>query len=438
MKDIDSIIKELITTLGDEYNVLKYVYNKNKQFIPGITPVYYSGPYWDDREVTAAIKSLLVGDWLSSGEQVKLFENAFVLKNNQKYGLMVNSGSSANLVIISALKKYYNWQDKDEVIVSVVGFPTTIAPIVQNNLVPVFIDIEMKSLNFDINLIESKITNKTKAIFGSPVLGNPFNIDQVMKLCEKYNLKFIMDNCDSLGSQWNGKYLNEYAIASSYSLYCAHIISTGEGGLITSDDSKLMRLFRSFVSWGRSCVCTGSSNLLPYGCCGNRFAKWIPEYDGVVDHKYVFENVGYNLKPLDLQGAIGLVQLDKIDEIINKRINNKNYIGNCFKKYMMDLVEIPEELPQAITVWFGTPIICKTKNIKMKLVKYMESKKIQTRNYFAGNILLHEGYKHLGNFRDYPEANKVLDLVFFIGASPQYDIEILNYIEQTIKSFKYE
>jgi CDP-6-deoxy-D-xylo-4-hexulose-3-dehydrase len=438
MKDIDSIILELINSLGDDFKVLKYVYNKNKQFIPGITPVYYAGPYWNEKEVIAAIKSLLVGDWLSSGEQVKLFENAFALKHNQKYGLMVNSGSSANLVMISTLKKYYNWQDKDEIIVSVVGFPTTIAPIVQNNLTPIFIDIEMKSLNFDINLIESKITNRTKAIFGSPVLGNTFNIDQILQLCKKYNLKFIMDNCDSMGSQWKGKYLNEYSIASSYSQYSAHHICCLEGGVVLSDNRELIQMARSFAWWGRECFCVGSSNLLPQGSCGNRFAKWLPEYDGIVDHKYVFTNIGYNLKPLDLQGSVGLVQLDKLDEIHTKRIYNKKYIGNCFNKYLSNLVEIPEELPEAITSWFGTPVICKTKDIKGKLVKYIENKKIQTRNYFAGNILLHEGYKHLGGYKDYPKANEVLDRVFFIGASPHYTTEILSYIEQTIKNFKYE
>jgi CDP-6-deoxy-D-xylo-4-hexulose-3-dehydrase len=302
----------------------------------------------------------------------------------------------------------------------------------------VFIDIEMNSLNFDIDLIESKITNKTKAIFGSPVLGNPFNIDRVIDLCKKYNIMFIMDNCDSLGSQWNGKYLNEYAESSSFSFYPAHHCTCGEGGLVSTNNKELIQIARSLAWWGRDCFCVGSSNLLSHGSCGNRFAKWLPEYDGVVDHKYVFKNIGYNLKPLDLQGAIGLVQLDKLDEIHNKRMYNKKYIGDCFKKYMADLVNIPDELSEAVTSWFGTPIICKTKDIKVKLVKYMESKKIQTRNYFAGNILLHEGYKHLGNFRDYPEANKVLDQVFFIRASPQYDTEILQYIEQTIKSFEYE
>jgi len=435
MKDIDLMIKELISSLGEEFKVLKYVYNSNREFIPGATPVYYSGPYWEEDEVVEAIKSLLVGDWLSSGEKVKTFENVFAHKINQKYAVMVNSGSSANLTMFAALKKFYNWQDQDEIIVSVVGFPTTLAPIIQNNLKPIFIDIEMSTLNFDLNLIDDKITSKTKAIIASPVLGNPFDFDKLIDICDKHNLKLILDNCDSLASKWKGKYLNEYAIASSNSFYPSHHISTGEGGMVISDEKEIIRLARSFAWWGRDCFCVGAGNLIQNGSCGNRFDKWLDGYDGIIDHKYLFTNIGYNLKPLDLQGAIGLVQLKRFEEIHEKRKRSKNVIGGLLEHYIKE-VRVPVELKDAETSWFGTPIVCESKELKYRLVSYLEEKKIQTRNYFAGNILLHPGYKHLGNFKEYPEANNVLDQVFFVGASPHYNNEIFEYIERTLRDFK--
>lgn len=435
IKDINTCIIEIIDILGEEFSVLKYVYNNNKRFVPGVTPIYYSGPYWEEQEVVEAIKSLLIGDWLSSGEKVKTFENVFSRKINQKFGVMVNSGSSANLVMFAALKKYFDWQDQDEVIISVVGFPTTLAPIVQNNLKPVFIDIEMDSLNFDLDLVESKITNRTKAIVASPVLGNPMDFDMLVDICEKRNIKLILDNCDSVGSKWKGKYLNEYAVASSHSFYPSHHISTGEGGMVVSDDKKLIRLARSFAWWGRDCFCVGAGNLIPNGSCGNRFDKWLENYDGIIDHKYLFTNVGYNLKPLDLQGAIGLVQMEKFDEIHDKRKHSKNIIGELFEKHI-EGVRVPSEIKScAETSWFGTPIVCDNNELKDRLVSYLEEKKIQTRNYFAGNILLHPGFEHLGDFREYPEANKVLDQVFFVGASPHYNDEIFEYIESTLEKF---
>jgi CDP-6-deoxy-D-xylo-4-hexulose-3-dehydrase len=435
MANIRNNIEEMIESLGDDFQLLKYVYNDNKKFTPGVTPIYYSGPYWSNEEVVAGIESLLTGKWLSSGENVKRFEDVFARKINDKYAIMVNSGSSANLVLIAAVKKYFCWDDGDEIIVSVVGFPTTISVIAQNNLKPVFIDIEMATLNFDLDLVEEKITGKTKAIFVSPVLGNPPDFDKIIAICEKYKLQLILDNCDSLGSAWRGRFLNEYAVASSDSFYPAHTITTGEGGMVTSNSKDIVKIARSIAWWGRDCYCVGSNNLLPNGTCGNRFDTWLEDYQGTMDHKYIFTNMGYNLKPLDLQGAIGLVQLGKLDVICERRKNSKKVLSDIFKKNIPN-IHIPEELEHANTTWFGTPIVCADKEEKNKLVSFLEDRKIQTRNYFAGNILIHPAYKHLGNFKDYSNANKVLDTVFFIGASPHYDVNIFNYIEEVMKEYK--
>lgn len=576
LKTIEEQIGELIENVGKEHSVLRYVYNNGSKFVPGVSPVYYSGPYFqeDNEEIIQGIKTLLTGSWIASGEEVRKFEIAFARKINMKHALMLNSGSSANLIMIAATKKHLGWNDGDEIITSVVGFPTTVAPIVQNNLVPVFIDIEMDSLNFNLDLIEDKITDKTKAIFLSPVLGNPPNMERLVEICSKHNVILLLDDCDSLGSKWNGIYLNEYAFASSNSFFVSHHTTTMEGGMIVSNDKELIRLARSFAWWGRSCFeknapiftkdgvkeikdiivgdevlthegryrkvtelirnryvgkmvdvvagnlskitstenhpfwvwrnseyiwveakdlvvgdylirprdgyvygyekelyrihdlhsydvddidvynfeveedhsyvafgvavhnchCVGAGNLLPNGACGNRFDKHLENYDGIIDHKYVFETMGYNLKPLDFQGSIGLVQLKKFDEIHEKRISNKERIEKCILENLD--VHVPTNLPEAETSWFGVPFVCKSREQKETLVAYFEEKKIQTRHYFAGNLLLHPGYKHLGNWQEYPEANKVLSHVFFIGCTPQYTEEILQYIEKVIREFK--
>lgn len=425
MKKIDEILDELSEYI--KFNQPKYLYNKN--FVPGKSQVLYSGPYWDENEIMSAIKTLITGKWVVAGENVHKFESRFAKLFGVKYAQMVNSGSSANLVLIAALKKYFNWEDDDEIIVSPVGFPTTISSIVQNNLKPVFVDIEYETLNFDVTKIEEKITNKTKGIFVSPVLGNPPDMDFLKELCEKYDLKLIGDSCDSIGSKWDGKHLSDYYVAWSSSFYPAHHISTGEGGICCTNEPEIKKLFTSFSWWGRDCHCVGSANLLSCGTCGNRFDKWLDTYDGIIDHKYVFTNMGYNLKPMDLQGSIGLVQLDKFSEIESNRKNSKNTIESILLKYVKGLSGV-KTLYKADTCWFGTPFICENKTLKNKLVSFLEENNIQTRNYFAGNILMHPGYKHLDDINKYPNSNIVLGKVFFLGAAPHYDEKIFNYIEK--------
>jgi CDP-6-deoxy-D-xylo-4-hexulose-3-dehydrase len=426
------ISKENIQSLVGNH-VSPYIYNA-KDFTPGKTPIYYSGPYWDNRETEAAIDSFLNGKWITAGEKVHKFESEFGKRFNTKYSHMVNSGSSANLILIAALKRRFNWEDGDEIIVSPVGFATTISVLYQCRLKPVFIDIEWDTLNFDVNQIESKITSKTKGIFVSPVLGNPPDMDKLVEICSIHDLTLIGDNCDSLGSKWNGKYLNEYYFAYSNSFYPAHHISTGEGGMVCTNDLELKKLFVSLSWWGRDCYCVGSANLLSCGTCGNRFDKWLENYDGIIDHKYVFSEMGYNLKPLDLQGAIGLIQLDKLDEIEKNRRVSHSKITNIFTDNIVGL-RSPNVLDKADPCWFGTPFICEEEGLKHKLVAHLEANKIQTRNYFAGNILIHPGYSFLDDYKNYPEANKVLDKVFFIGAAPHYTEPVFRYIKEVIKKF---
>ena len=422
----------LISTLLD--GVTPPYFANSGEFIPGKSSVYYSGPYWDKRELEAMLKALLHGRWLPSGEEVNKFERKFSKKFNKKHSLMVNSGSSANLIMLSALKKRFGWEDGDEIIVSVVGFPTTIAPIVQCGLKPVFVDIDFTDLNWDVSQIEGKITSRTRGVISSPVLGNPYDYDQILDICDRNKIQLIADNCDSLGSKWEGKYLTDHAIAASCSFYPAHHICTGEGGMVSSDDEELITIARQLAWWGRDCYCVGSQNLLSCGTCGKRFDKWIENYDGIIDHKYVYTQMGYNLKPMDFQGAIGSVQVEKQDEIHYHRRLNKKRIQKHFEQ--IDGVHSLNELPKAETSWFGVPIVCKDKETKNNLAQHLELNKIQTRNYFAGNLLMHPGYSHLDDYRKYPNASRVLDEVFFVGCSPVITDEMIDYIGIIISRFK--
>jgi len=237
-------IKELISELSQ--HTPRYAHNR-KPFIPGTTQVLYSGPYWDHREIEMAMEALLSGAWLTSGEYVVRFQNLFSKYFGVRYAHMVNSGSSANLVMIAALKKQHGWKDGDEVIISPVGFPTTIAPLVQNGLLPRFVDIEMDTLNFDVDKVKSAVRDETVGIFISPVLGNPPDMDS---LSSYFNM-LIGDNCDSLGSKWDGKNLTDFYQAWSTSFYPAHHITTGEGGMVCSNDAELIKTAKSISWWGR-------------------------------------------------------------------------------------------------------------------------------------------------------------------------------------------
>tara|TARA_R110000796_G_scaffold58413_4_gene134856 strand:+ start:12358 stop:13662 length:1305 start_codon:yes stop_codon:yes gene_type:complete len=429
---MDNKLEKILNDLQEyvKENNPKYLYNKN--FVAGESQVLYSGPYWDETEIIGAVNTLVTGKWVVAGENVRKFERMFAKKFGAKYGQMVNSGSSANLVLIAGLKKYFGWEDGDEIIVSPVGFPTTISTVVQNGLKPVFVDIEFDTLNFDVTKIEEKITPRTKAIFVSPVLGNPPDMDYLTRLCNKHGLQLVGDSCDSIGSKWDGNDISDYYVAWTSSFYPAHHISTGEGGMVCTNIHQLSKLFTSFTWWGRDCYCVGSANLLSCGTCGNRFSQWLDSYDGIIDHKYVFANMGYNLKPMDLQGSIGLIQLKKFDEIDTNRKRSKITIESTLLRYVKGLKSV-KMLDKADTCWFGTPFICKSKELKNKLIAFLEENRIQTRNYFAGNILMHDGYKHLDDLNKYPNANIVLDKVFFLGAAPHYTSDVFDYVEKVFK-----
>ncbi len=430
-----------------------------RAFDPAKPQVLYSGPVFDQDELVAATAALCEGKWSVAGEYVTRFERAFSAYLNQAESVMVNSGSSADLLMVAACKARFGWKDGDGVIVSPCGFPTTISAITLNGLKPVFVDIEWETLNADNDLIEEALQRhngkfsrdntlfmgpvrdpRVRAILISPVLGNPPDIDRLVALSERYGVKLLMDGCDSLGTTWHGKHLAEYATATSCSFFPSHHISTLQGGMVSSNDRELVAIARSMSAWGKDCWCTGAGNLLPNGCCGKRFSCWLESCpDVTVDHRYVYSRTGYNLQPLDLQGALGLVQMGKLEAIhagrrkAHRRIEHSLIGARHFA--MNGEIRLVDVLEHADPSWFGVPIICPTYAYKQALVTHLEAAGVQTRNMFAGNILSHPGYAHLGRAADYPNAQEVLKRVLFIGCHPLLTDEHFTHIESTLKTF---
>ncbi len=439
-----------------------------RAFDPAKPQVLYSGPVFDQDELVAATAALCEGKWSVAGENVHRFEQVFSRYLNQAESCMVNSGSSADLLLIAAAKARYGWNDGDGVIVSPVGFPTTISAITLNGLTPVFVDIEWETLNADNDAIEHALgmhvgehwrdeglplaeshmeataCPRVRAIFISPVLGNPPDIDQLIALSERYGVKLLLDGCDSLGSLWHGKHLAEYVTASSCSFFPAHHISCLQGGMISSNDTELIALARSMGSWGKACYCTGAGNLLLNGCCGKRFSAWLPDQpDLILDHRYVFTtDKAWNTQPLDLQGAMGLVQMDKIDRIHEARRVAYDRVYAALdplrtRKMVKSSRHIADvsELANADPSWFGVPVVCPTPVYKTALLNHLEAAGIQTRHAFGGHLLRQPGYQHLGRAEDYPNADQVLRRVFFLGTNPLWSDAHFTHIESTLKTF---
>lgn len=410
---------------------------QTKGFIPGESPIQYAGPSWTSREIEEAIFTLLRGKWLSSGEKVREFEESFAKTIGKKYSVMCNSGSSANLLMFSALKSKKTFGfESIEVITPAVCFPTTVAPILQCGFKPKFIDVEMDTLNLDLDQLEASITPKTKAVIFAHVLGNPPDMDKLKNICHQKKIILLEDSCDALDSYWGKKPIGSFGLMSSHSFYPAHHITTGEGGMISTNNKIIARTIRSIACWGRACACVGADNLSLNGSCGKRFHKWLkPCYNDIVDHKYIYSEIGYNLKPLDLQGAIGLVQLKKLGKSKKARQDNFQKYNKICANYP-ELIKTAKTYPKANVNWFGFPITVVSKKFtRNDFVNFLEERKIQTRNYFSGNILFHPPYAHLGNPYDYPNACKVMENTFFIGVQPRMSKEMSDFVSKSLNEF---
>lgn len=430
---IDSKIKELVE--------LKRKQNE-KKWIAGKDWVQYAGPYFNEEEFIASIECLLDG-WLVLGEEGIRFERQFKQRLGKDYGALVNSGSSANLIMVSALKskRLYNFKPGTKIITPAAGFPTTVNPIIQNGFEPVFVDIEVDTLNLNLDQVEEAARKGAKALVFAHVLGNPPNMDRVMEIVERYNLVLLEDCCDALGSTYKGKLLGSYGQFASCSFYPAHHITMGEGGFVACKTEEQETVVKSLREWGRGCYCSGKgASCLRNGMCKKRFSAWLPKLPDVIfDHKYVYEEIGYNSKPIEMQAAMGLVQLKKLDEIIRIRKKNFNRLYSIFEKYSKTF-HLPKATEGSDPSWFAFPLTVRD-GVYMKrneFTMYLEDNKIQTRNYFGGNILLQPAYDDVysGDAKiDFPVSTKVTTDTFFLGTSPVITDEQLNYIEQVVNDY---
>ena len=425
----------------------KEIFNKVQQlyklrqvkgkFIPGKSELNYAGRVYDEKEIMNLVDASL-DFWLTAGRYAKQFEKEFAKFLGVKYCLLTNSGSSANLLAISALTSPKLGDRKlkpgDEVITTACGFPTTLNPIIQNSLVPVFIDVELDTYNIDVSKIEKAISKKTKAIFVAHTLGNPVDLDKIMKIVKKYNLWFCEDNCDSLGSKYEGKYTGTFGHISTCSFYPAHHITMGEGGAVLTNDPLLRRIISSFRDWGRDCWCEpGHDNT-----CGKRFLKQFRKLPYGYDHKYVYSHIGYNLKITDMQAAVGCTQLKKLNRFIRVRRRNFVYLYNHLKKYE-SYFNLPKTTVNSEPSWFGFPILVKGNApfARAEVVNYLEKNKIATRMLFGGNLTKHPAYTKT-RYRIYSllkNTDLIMNNLFWIGVYPGITRPKLNYILDIFNKF---
>jgi CDP-6-deoxy-D-xylo-4-hexulose-3-dehydrase len=433
MQEILKLVEEFIEKKHSE-----------KKWEAGKDWVQYAGPYFDSKEYIAAVKSLL-GEWLVLGADAIKFEKTFPEKFGKRFGLLANSGSSANLLMMLAMtsKRGRNFAKGTKVITPIAGFPTTINPILQVGFTPIFVDIELQTLNLDLDQVEQACIDNpdAKIITFAHVLGNPPNMNRLMEIIEKYNLILLEDCCDALGSTYDGKKLGSFGEMASCSFYPAHHMTIGEGGFVAMKDLDTERIVRSFREWGRGCYCVGKQNLLANGSCDCRFSNWLPSLpEDLFDHKYVYEEIGYNLKPIELQASIGLVQMKKLEEIGQKRRENYTNLFKAFSKYEQ-YFHLHEAQPLSDPDWFAFPVTLRDDAPfkRSDICQFFEANKIQTRPYFAGNIMLQPAYTGLMDPKEviekYPIARKVTTDTFFLGTSPVINKEKTDYIETILDKF---
>jgi len=422
------------------FNKVKEIYRLRKnqeKFTPGETRINYAGRVYDEKEMIALVDASL-DFWLTVGRYAKQFEEEFAKFLGVKYCLLANSGSSENLLAISDLTspklKEKRLKYGDEVITTACGFPTTVGPIIQNNLIPVFIDVDLGTYNIQVDKIEETITEKTKAIFIAHTLGNPVNLDKIRKIVKKYNLWFIEDNCDALGSKYKRKYTGTFGHISTCSFYPAHHITMGEGGAVLTNNLELKKIIASFRDWGRDCWCgPGKDNT-----CGKRFEWQLGKLPFGYDHKYIYSHLGYNLKITDMQAAVGCAQLGKLPSFIKKRRKNWHKLYKIFKNYE-DYFILPKYSEEAKPSPFGFALTIKNKAPfkRSDIVNFLENNNIQTRMIFAGNIVRQpcmEEVKHrvVGNLKN---TDKIMNDTFWLGVYPGINDEMIEYIRKKIEEF---
>ena len=408
-----------------------------KAFAPGQTYVPVSGKVFDEQELFKLVDSSL-DFWLTTGRYAAEFERRFAEWMGVKHCLLVNSGSSANLVALSALTspKLGDKQLKpgDEVITVAAGFPTTVNPIFQNQLVPVFLDVQLGTYDIDVSQLEAALSPKTRAIMVAHTLGNPFNLKAVMEFAQKHDLWVIEDNCDAVGSLYDGKRTGTFGHLSTVSFYPAHHMTMGEGGAVLTSDARLRKIVESFRDWGRDCWCPpGVDNT-----CNKRFGWQLGTLPFGYDHKYTYSHVGYNLKMTDMQAAVGCAQLDKLPGFIDQRRQNFEFLSAQLQD-LQDVLVLPQATENSEPSWFGYLLVVREEApfSRNELVQHLEANRIGTRLLFGGNLVRQPLYQGL-NYRvvgELTNSDRVMQGAFWIGLYPGLTEEMLRYTTATILDF---
>jgi CDP-6-deoxy-D-xylo-4-hexulose-3-dehydrase len=401
-----------------------------KKFVAGENPIPVSGRVFDASDVQTLVDSSL-DFWLTAGRFSDDFERKFARRIGVRGARLVNSGSSANLLAVSVLTSLTLGERQlkpgDEVITLAAGFPTTVNPIIQNRAVPVFIDVQLGSYNADVALLEEALSPRTKAVIFAHTLGNPFDLDAVTAFTRKHNLWLIEDCCDALGSVYKGRNVGTFGDLATVSFYPAHHITMGEGGCVLTDKPQLDRLVESFRDWGRDCWCApGKDNT-----CGKRFDWQLGTLPCGYDHKYTYSHIGYNLKVTDMQAAVGVSQLEKLDIYISARKRNFAVLKSGLMN-LQDVFLLPEATPESEPSWFGFPLAVKPESglTRDKVTRYLESRKIGTRLLFGGNLVRQPAYKDV-EYRvvgDLKNTNYVMNNVFWIGVYPGLNDSMLQHM----------
>lgn len=407
---------------------------EKEEFVLGKTTIHYAWAVYDHQEIFAALKSLLSG-WFGIGKYASEFEKQFSEFQGTKHCVLVNSGSSANLLAVDSLQL----PKGAEAITSATTFPTTLNPLIQKGVKPVLMDINPTTYNINASELKNALSEKAKLIMLPHTLGNPNEMDQIMDFAEEHDLYVIEDACDALGSKYDGKYVSTFGDIGTFSFYPAHHITMGEGGAIVTNNEELSLTVRSLRDWGRACVCPVCTvSLDPNAYCPLRFLKTpLPDYD----RRFTYINIGYNLKPLDLQAAIGLQQLKRLPYFIQKRKENFKKLYNELLKFE-DHIILPESPLKADPCWFTFPITVKEDApFKRKdIVNFLEEHRVATRPLFAGNILRQPAYraidcKVVGELKN---SDRVMTSSFFVGVHPGLTEDMLNYMIDTFEEFMSE
>ena len=438
IKEAELLKNEILELTARYY---KLVHDQSGEaFVPGKSRVNYAGRCFDEKEMTNLMDASLEF-WLTSGRYTQRFEEKFAALLGVKKCLLVNSGSSANLLAFMTLTAPELGERRirrgDEVITVAAGFPTTVSPIIQYGAVPVFVDIEPDTVNIDPALLEQALSDKTKAVMIAHTLGNPFDLEKVMAFCKKHDLWLVEDNCDALGSRYKGQLTGTFGHLGTSSFYPPHHLTMGEGGAVYTSDPLLAKIALSFRDWGRDCWCqSGCDNT-----CKCRFTKQFGTLPKGYDHKYVYSHFGYNLKATDLQAAIGCAQLDKLEGFSALRKRNYEFLYSRLKE--LPALKIMEKQPGSDPAWFGflVTLTDKASFSRNELAEFLESRNIQTRNLFSGNLTRHPCFEGLVPDQDYRVASSlehtdvIMNNALWVGVYPGMSMEKLNYMAESFASF---